>query len=372
MPTPTLEIYNGRYYAIWSENRRSRRKSMGTSDRAAAEQRFAQWILLGGHKGQVADKAKAGLTVAELWSVYKAKHVDDPRMVAAPAAIDSCWKNLKVHFADLMLGDVTDAVEDYAQKRQAGRIGRTAKPSTVRKELAALRACFGWHADPKRGKTRLLDAKDIPLIALPEEGEPRDRWLRHDEIQRLLDAAARLRRGSRLSRGERFLWLALETAARKQAILDLTWDRVDFETNTIRLDVPGRRKTKKRRATVPISKALRPVLERAFEERISDLVLDNKGAVWSTVQLIAIEAGFGGERPKVLRSEKPKATGISPHVLRHSAATHMARRGVPLFAIAKILGNSVGLVERVYAKWCPDDPAGTVDRISDGVLEAAE
>lgn len=372
MPTPTLEIYNGRFYAIWSENRRSKRKSMGTSDRAAAEARFAQWLLFGGHKGQVAEETKTGLTVAEFWKVYAEKHIQDPKKVAAPETIEFCWQNLKPHFGQLLLTQVSDAVEGYEAKRLAGKIGRPSKPSTVRKELGALRACFGWHADPKRGKNRLLDAKDIPLISLPEEGEPRDRWLRMDEIQRLLKAAAALRRGDRLSRGERFLWLALETAARKQAILDLTWDRVDFETNTIRLDVPGRRKTKKRRATVPISASLRPVLERAYAEREGDLVLDNKGAVWSTIQLIAIEAGFGGERPKVLRSEKPKATGISPHVLRHTAATHMARRGVPLFAIANILGNTVAMVERVYAKWCPDDPAGTVDRISNGVLEAAE
>src|SRR5690606_28077362 len=136
------------------------------------------------------------------------------------------------------------------------------------------------------------------------------------------------------------------------------------------LDVPGRKKTKKSRATVPISKALRPVLERAYEERTFTVpararkpaqtrtmthVLDNGARVWSMIQLIAIEAGFGGKRPKVLRTEKPKATGISPHVLRHTAATHMARRGVPLWIIAKILGNSVRMVEKVYAKHAPDD-----------------
>src|SRR5690606_20748430 len=126
--------------------------------------------------------------------------------------------------------------------------------------------------------------------------------------------------------------IALETAARKQAILDLTWDRVDFETSTIHFDVPGRVKTKKRRASVPISSALRPVLERAHRERIGDLVLDNKAAVWKSIQVAAIKAGFSDQ--VVVRGDKPKATGISPHVLRHTAATHMARRGVSLFTIS--------------------------------------
>jgi integrase len=184
---------------------------------------------------------------------------------------------------------------------------------------------------------------------------------------KLFAAARRLSKGDRLSRGERFLWLALETAGRVQALLDLTWDRVDFETGMISLNVPGRKKTKKRRAEVPMSKALRPILLRAYDERDGDLVLDTKAPIWTTLQHIAIEAGLAPKQ--VLRSgKKPTATGISPHVLRHTAATHMARRGVSLFLIAKVLGNGVQVVERTYAKYSPGDLQGAVDRISNGEL----
>ncbi len=374
MPTPILEhAANGVYYAFWSDNRRSKRKSMGTKDRAVAEKRFAEWLLLGGHKNDTDAEVKAALTVADLWAVYDEKHVKRSDKVASPATIGFCWKNLEPHFGQLKPSEITpDVVEAYLGKRLVGKIGRVSKPSTVRKELGAMLACFGWHADPKRGKTKLLERKDIPAIELPEESEPRDRWLRTAEVQKLLDAAARLRRGSRMSRAERFLWLALETAARKEAIMELTWNRVDFEIGVIDYNVPGRIRTKKRRAVVPISKALRPVLERAYAERESNLVMDNTGEIWAAVQLVAIEAGFGGERPKNLRLARPKATGVSPHVLRHTAATHMARNGVSLFNIAKVLGNTLAVVEKTYAKWCPDNPAGTVDKISNGVLEAAE
>jgi integrase len=369
MPTPILDTeQNGRFYAYWSEGRRSKRKSMGTSDRNVAEQRFAQWLLLGGHRqGQDAGENEVAYTVADCWLVYNEKHVGN---VAGADTLRYNWKALQPHFGAMLVSEVSqDAIDSYVMKRTTGRLGRKVKPQTCRKEISALFACLNFCA---RKPQSMFPSTIIEKVVLPEEGEPRDRWLRMPEIQRLLDAAARLRRGKRLSRGERFLWIALETAGRKQAILDLTWDRVDLDTNTIHFDVPGRRKTKKKRAAVPISKSLRPILERAHEEREGDLVMDNKGAVWSTVQLIAIEAGFGGKRPKVLRSEKPKATGISPHVLRHTAATHMARRGVPLWMIAKILGNTLAMVEKVYAKWAPDDAEGTVNLISNGALEAAE
>lgn len=367
MSIPKLEPNDkGVYHAYWTENRRSKRKSMGTTDAVVAQARFAQWLLLRDNHPQ---NENTVYTVTDCWTVYQAKHLDSGKVAGTETAAYA-WKVLEPHFGLLTVPQVNQqAVDSYIQKRTTGKLGRVVKPQTCRREVqvlfAALRFC-------STKPNELFPSTLIEKIVLPEPGEPRDRWLRMEEMKRLLDAAARLRRGDRMSRGERYLWIALEAPARMSAILELTWDRVHFDIGTIEFDVPGRMKTKKRRATVPMSDPLRTVLERAYAERINDLVMDNQADVWATVQLIAIEAGFGGERPKLLRSQKPKATGISPHVIRHTAATHMARNGVPLWKIAKVLGNTLAMVEKVYAKWSPDDPDGTVNRISGGFLEAAE
>lgn len=356
MSIPRLDkADNGTYYAFWTDGRRSKRKSMGTRDGAVAQARFAQWLLLGGADAPV-EKARV-YTVADLWAVYDAQHVQ--RKAASSATHDWSWRNLRVHFGDLPLADVTDAVPDYVTKRERGQIGKPAKSATIRRELALLRACFNWCADPTERRP-LIDRADVPGFALPADSEPRDRWLTQDEIGRLLKAA---KSDGRMSRVERFLWLALETGGRKQALLELTWDRVDFETGVIHLALPGRKQTKKRRASVPISRALRPVLERAHAERTGPLVLDHGGDVWAAVQSVVRRAGLA---PAVKRATgaSATATGISPHVMRHTAATHMARRGVPLFLIAKALGNSLQMVEKVYAKHSPDDLRAAMDAIS--------
>lgn len=368
MSIPTLSPNDkGVYHAWWTEGRRSKRKSMGTADVGVAQMRFAQWLLL---RDQVVEEGSETVyTVSDCWTVYKAKHIDAGK-IAGPETADHNWKVLAPHFGSLMIQQITQNVVDaYVAKRTSGRLGRCVKPQTCRKELQTLYAAIRFCTVKPN---QLFPSTIIEKTVMPEAGEPRDRWLRMAEMKRLLEAAARLRRGSRLSRGERYLWIALEAPARMSAILELTWDRVHFDIGTIEFDVPGRQKTKKRRATVPMSDPLRKVLLRAYDEREGDLVMDNQADVWSTIQLIAIEAKFGGMRPKVLRSEKPKATGISPHVIRHTAATHMARNGVPLWKIAKVLGNTLAMVEKVYAKWSPDDPDGTVNRISAGFLEAAE
>lgn len=351
---------NGVFYAKWTDGRRSKRKSMGTKDGALAQARFAHWLLLGGAEPP-ANPAQT-YTVADLWAVYYKRHVE--AAVHSVATQDYSWKNLGPHFGDLLLGQVAEAVPAYVRKRERGEIGRPAKAPTIRRELAAMRAAFNWCADASERRA-LIDKADVPGFALPAESVPKDRWLRDEEVKRLLDAAA-MSRGAdgRLSRVERFLWLALETAGRKQALLDLTWDRVDFETGVVHLALPDRKQTSKRRASVPISRALRPVLERAFQERAGALVLDNRSEIWASVQIVAARAGFGGPQGARKTGTKPKATGVSPHVMRHTAATNMARRGVPLWKIAKILGDTLATVEKTYAKHCPDDLREAVDMIS--------
>ncbi|TIU53539.1 MAG: site-specific integrase, partial [Mesorhizobium sp.] len=110
----------------------------------------------------------------------------------------------------------------------------------------------------------------------------------------------------------------------------------------------------------------------AYDERLSDggKVLDNSSGVWVIVQRIVIEAKLA--EPKKSKRGRPYATGISPHVFRHTAATHMVRRGVPIYIVAAVLGNSVKMIAEVYGHHAKDDLQAAVDTISGGMLEAAE
>ncbi len=54
---------------------------------------------------------------------------------------------------------------------------------------------------------------------------------------------------------------------------------------------------------------------------------------------------------------------ITAYSLRHSAGTRLALAGVPLFIIARILGTSVAMVERLYAAYAPDAGALHLERV---------
>ncbi len=60
-----------------------------------------------------------------------------------------------------------------------------------------------------------------------------------------------------------FLMVAATTLGRPEAVLALTKFQCDFERRLIHMNPPGRRQTKKRRPTVPMTGTIRPWLESA-------------------------------------------------------------------------------------------------------------
>jgi len=231
---------------------------------------------------------------------------------------------------DLTRGDIAT----YVRKRKKGLLGdRAVADGTIRRELGILKAAFGLAVEHE-----IVAHDQLPTIKLPPGGKPRERYLSLDEIDRLLKAATSLSVDGRLSRIERFLWLALQTGARRDAILHLSWDRVDLARGVIDFRDSTLEESKKRRVVVPISESLMPVLVRAHGERRGNLVLDTTGPIRSVFDRVCKLAGL---------------EDVSPHVLRHTWASHASMNGVGLTEISRVLGNTLTVVEKVYAKYQP-------------------
>lgn len=229
------------------------------------------------------------------------------------------------------LTDLTPEVFNaYNSARKRGTFGRRPAKSTgtVRRELTHLQTAIKFCA-----RSKLVNPEHVPYIPMPPKPAPRDRWLTKDEIQQLKAAA------EPWSRGEIFLRIALATAARKRVIETLEWSQVNFQTNMITFAKPGDRQTKKKKPTVPMTLELRQYLEQL--KKRSDgrkEVLGTTGEIYYALEAIAKRAGVGG---------------VSPHVLRHTWATHASMNRVSLGEIARVLGDSIVTVEKVYAKFQP-------------------
>lgn len=341
----------GVYEIRWSEGGRSKRRSTGTADAAEAADIFKEWKL---DLKRERDAAEAS-TVRGLLDAYFKERVY-PRVAGIETA-DFARSFLLHHFADMHPADIRPAdARDYARLRMEGRLvvgkddagqPRLCRPvqgSTVRRELGVLVAALN-HATRER---RLAPA-DLPSIPLPEANPPRERWCTESEVRHLLATAARTPApAGRLPRVYRFAMLAYYTAARKRAIETLKWAQVDWDSGehgAIDYEAPGARRTKKRRAKVPMTAALRAMMERAFAERESAYVLDHAGSIRRAFETATRTADLDD---------------VTPHVMRHTAATHMLRRGVALWQVAGVLGDTEATVRRVYGKHVPEALAEAV------------
>jgi integrase len=297
-----------------------RRISTGCTDRAEAEAALAAYLR--GH-----DKpAAASVSIALILDRYLATRKD--KAVPGLARLEWAHKPLRRFWGERPPGAVTEAeCLAYARRRAkdaSGPHGKPAGPATIRTELQALRAALRWAADAGG----LIAA--APGVPLPPRPAPRERWLEREEADRLIAAC-------RSPHVRLFVLLALHTAARKAAILDLTWDRVDLDRSLIDLRAPGRTQTRKRRVPVPINATLAAALRVAHAARVSEWVVEYGGG-----KVADVKHGF---------ARAAAAAGLeqtTPHTLRHTAATWMVQSGVPLWDVAGMLGNTVAMVEEVY------------------------
>jgi len=230
--------YRGAYCVTWRDPDGTRhRHTLGTNDRATAESLIRQF----------AHAKPALVTVEWTWRAYMTDLGERPTAVT----MGYTGRHILPHFGHIGAEDVT--VEDCraytAARRAAGR-----SDGAIHTELGHLRSALVFGV-----KRRHID--HAPHIERPTKPQPRDRYLTRAEAERLLDATDTLHIRCAII-------LMLGTAARVQAVLDLTWDRVDFEAGMIHLRDPSDTGRRKGRAIVPMNRSVRAARS---EEHTSEL-----------------------------------------------------------------------------------------------------
>nr|WP_282028436.1 site-specific integrase [Paracoccus marcusii] len=306
----------GRYVVMWNDdagNRRRFRLEAHKLDEAKSEAR------------QVIIKETAparGITVSQIWSAHR-EELGERRQAEKMRHMSETVLGSFGHLTPSQI-TIADCRAYIAARRAQGR-----KDGTIRTEMGALKSSLAWAK-----KARLIS--ETPRMELPPVPQPRERYLSHYEVGRLLDAA-----------GDPHIRLAMllmvTTAGRSGALLELTWDRVDLSRRIIKLatnDIGPR----KGRATVPINETLLAALIEAQAASLSRFVVE-----WAGGRIGSIKTGFNAA------VRRAKLEHCTPHDLRRTAGRFMAEAGVPIEEIATYLGHTNPNVTRAtYAKFSPD------------------
>jgi integrase len=231
----------------------------------------------------------------------------------------------------------------------------------ARRDLESLRAAINHHA--KEGFHRRT-----VRVSLPPKGEQRDRWLTRDEAAALVWHCWRYREKQTIHAGKsqgrpvfterrplrhvaRFILIGLYTGSRAGAIAAASpfpepgRSFVDLDRGIFYRKPIGKRATKKRQTPAPIPPRLLAHLRRwKTRKLIAACFVEFNGKPVSSVK-----TGF---RSAVRLAGLPGK--VTPHTLRHTAATWLMQRGVPIWEAAGFLGMSPEVLQETYGHHHPD------------------
>ena len=343
---PWLVQRGGVYYVMWYDDasRATKRQSLRTSDAAEAQARYAAFLAEGGDRIQ---NASGKITVKGALDDYRREHLHH---VAAPRRAESAMSHLAAFFGTTPLSDIDiPASRAYAQWRRdmaavrmsespkSPRRGRQgAADSTIRRELVVLQAA----ANHSRRWKRLTE---MPSIELPRETPRTEVWLTKPELERAIATAAEPLKS--------FILITYYTGARRASVEGLTRGQVDLRGGRINLTSPNetmaQRHSNKHRPVVPIHPRIRPVVEQ--------LLIANEGGEYLFGKKLDMYRRFHEHMTSIGLPNK-----AHPHILRHSRATHLLQDGIAIYDVARLLGDTVATVEKVYGHHSADHLASTV------------
>jgi len=198
---------------------------------------------------------------------------------------------------------------------------RGMKPLTIRRKYACLSSFFRFLQE--MGSCHSNPARNLPL---PKVSRNLPTVLSAEQVQQLLAAAENP--GQRL-----LLLLLLSTGIRRSEAASITLDQVDLENRQLRVRGKGN-KERMVPLTVEVVEAIEQHLssreptecKHIFISRVTGEPLTG-GGVYKVIRPLLKRAGLDGQ-------------GITPHKLRHTFATHLARNGVDVRTVQELLGHS--------------------------------
>jgi len=330
-----LQQLKGQAVVVWDDGQTRHRRRLGNANTEVE----AKALLDAWARRVAIVRAEAAQTIGDLFRAYEADRIADGKQAAN---FRDSWRALAPRFDALPADAITaDVCRDYARARLAAGVSQ----GTIWTELTRLRSCINWAT--KRG---LMPR--APYVWIPTKPRSRQRVLTPAEVITLIDACV-------MPHTRLFVLLAITTGARSGALVSLTWDRVDFEAATIDLREPEivdplTKRVRKSRAIVPMTAEARAALLDAKAGALTDYVIEWDGAPIKKVRKAFMAA-----------AARAGLADVTPHTLRHTAASWLASGGVEMERIARHLGHRDPATTRnVYAK--PDvnsmrDAADVID-----------
>lgn len=211
------------------------------------------------------------------------------------------------------------------------------KSSSVSRHMSALRSFYGYLVRKKETKIN-----PFTLVSLPKKEKKLPKFFYYNEIQELID---RTNEDTPVdARNGLILELLYATGVRVSELVSIQLSDIDFSSQSIRIIGKGNKERIVYFHDIAKEKLMRYIeRDRSFflkGKSSSYLLLNQKGGPLTTR---GVELILDGIIEKTALHKN-----ISPHMLRHSFATHLLNEGCDLLTVQTLLGHESVSATGIY------------------------
>lgn len=222
-------------------------------------------------------------------------------------------------------------------------IDRKISPRSINRKLSTLKSFYRYCQ-----KQDLIPNSPMLKVVAPHTSKQLPVFLTHDNLDDLL-GKVEFAPGYEGSRDKMIITLFYATGIRRMELIQLKTSDLDLEKGTLK--VLGKRNKER---IVPFGGNVITMLKTYLEKR-DEFLTENNHEIQNNTQSLFVTSRGLPVYPRLVYSIVHKYLSLiasnsklSPHVLRHTFATHMLDDGADLNAIKEILGHSSLAATQVY------------------------
>ncbi len=219
------------------------------------------------------------------------------------------------------------------------------KPRSVARKLSSLRSFFKYLQ-----REKIIAKNPAALLVTPKLDKPLPHFLSEEEATQLIEAPKTDKMSD--SRDKAIFEVLYSTGIRVSELVGLDVDDVDFISNIARVMGKG-----KKERIVPIGDTALEVLKKYIDTRVhtsSAMFLNKSGGRLSDRSVRNIINKF------ILKEAMRQH--VTPHMFRHSFATHLLNRGADLRSVQELLGHVNLSTTQIYTHLTTDKLKSVYDK----------
>lgn len=237
------------------------------------------------------------------------------------------WKNYRIdldQFLEFLKGRSPLEAKPIDLRSYVASLFGVAKPSSIARKLSSVRSFYKFLV-----RQGLLAASPAEGLILPKQPKRLPRFLIQEEAARLVESVGS--EETQCRRDKAILELLYGTGLRVSELSTLKLSQIDFEECWLKVRGKGNKER-----IVPVGKKALEAVQDLLKERGSAegyLFLASNGRASLTPRTIQRIVKKTGMKAGIVKK-------TTPHMLRHSFATHLLEEGADLRGIQELLGHS--------------------------------